>query len=72
MQKIDGKQIRAARALLGWNIERLSAESLVSKATILRWEMGAMPRAVLATAVVNTLLAAGVELVDGGVRPRSD
>jgi ribosome-binding protein aMBF1 (putative translation factor) len=65
---IDGKQIRAARALLGWTIRDLAKASLVSDSTILRWEMGkATPGELQRTAIERALELAKVVLIDGGV-----
>ena len=35
---ISGKQIRAARALLGWSQQRLADEALVSRSSVTRLE----------------------------------
>ena len=70
---LQGEQLRAARALLRWSQSKLAAQastiSPVSAETIGRWEaingtINAQSAAV--DAVVRTLEAAGVELLNHG------
>jgi predicted transcriptional regulator len=66
---ISGRQIRAARALLGWAQSELSRKSKVALGTIRRMEdfdgpVGA--RTDTLAKVVTILEKAGVEFLDGG------
>ena len=71
-----GRQIRAARALLGWEQRQLAEDAGVSVATVRRLERFAGPvSAYVATveAIRNVLEAAGIEFTNGdapGVRLR--
>jgi transcriptional regulator with XRE-family HTH domain len=68
--EISGAQIRAARALLGWNAALLAERSGVSPATVQRTEAGSGSRPVKAVrdAIVAALEREGVEFIDGGAR----
>jgi predicted transcriptional regulator len=66
---ISSKQIRAARALLGWRQVDLAAASGVATITIKEVEKGATdPRSSTLTKLEAALVAAGVQFIDGGVR----
>lgn len=57
-------QVRAARALLGWTMDQLVAQSGVPKRTLIRFEGGVgMARTSTVTAIRATLEAAGVEFI---------
>ncbi|MDD3675206.1 helix-turn-helix domain-containing protein [Thauera propionica] len=68
---IDGRQIRAARALLGWSREELLDASGVSMSALLRMERAlADSRASTLNKVVKALTQAGIEFVtrdDGAI-----
>ncbi|MEA1052670.1 XRE family transcriptional regulator [Lamprobacter modestohalophilus] len=68
---IDGRQIRAARALLGWSRDDLLAHTTVSMSALLRLEQGgADSRRSTIIKVVQTLEAAGIVFVtreDGAI-----
>ena len=68
---IDGRQIRAARALLGWSREELLDASGISMSALLRMEGNlADSRSSTLNKVVKALNVAGVEFVtrdDGGI-----
>jgi transcriptional regulator with XRE-family HTH domain len=58
---INGPQVRAARALLGWSRDQLAEESGIPKRTLLRFESGdGRPHRRTAEAVRAALEAAGV------------
>jgi transcriptional regulator with XRE-family HTH domain len=66
---IRGKQLRAARALLGWSQNELAKKSRVALGTIRRMEdfddaVGA--RTDTLAKVVNVLETAGIEFLDDG------
>lgn len=68
---IDGKQIRAARAMLGWSREDLLNASGISMSALLRME-GAMAdsRSTTLNKVVHALNQAGIEFLhrrDGAI-----
>jgi predicted transcriptional regulator len=68
---IDGRQIRAARAMLGWSREDLLQASGVSMSALLRME-GALADSRTSTLnkVVNALTQAGIEFItrdDGAI-----
>ena len=68
---IDGRQIRAARAMLGWSRDDLLKASGISMSALLRME-GALAdsRSSKLNKVVNTLTLAGIEFVtrdDGAI-----
>jgi predicted transcriptional regulator len=68
---IDGRQIRAARALLGWNRDELLARAQLSMSALLRLEQGAADsRRSTIIKVVQTLEAAGIVFItreDGAI-----
>jgi transcriptional regulator with XRE-family HTH domain len=63
---ISAAQIRAARALLGWEQARLRAAAGVSKNTLMRLEGGADAKASTLAAVQAALERAGVEFIAAG------
>ena len=70
---IKGAQIRAARALLRWTIQRLAQEAGVGQATVQRSEAtDGVPniRAPILLAIQTTLKRAGVEFIDNGIGVR--
>jgi predicted transcriptional regulator len=63
---VTTRQIKAARALLGWSQEDLAERSAVSEPTIARLEaedgpLGGRPETV--TKIINALVAAGIEFI---------
>lgn len=68
---IEGKQIRAARALLDWSREELIAKSGVSPSALLRLEGGlADSRSSTLNKLINALTNEGIEFIsqpDGSV-----
>jgi len=68
---LDGRQIRAARTLLGWTREDLLSASGISMSALLRMEGGlADSRSSTLNKVVNALTKAGIEFVtrdDGAI-----
>ena len=63
---ITGKQVKAARALIGWSQARLAAESGLTKATIEKFEEGKQPPPTLDLSVIRRMLGdAGVEFIAG-------
>ena len=61
---ITAAQVRAARALIGWNRERLAAASGSAVRTLVRLEAGTTaPHATTAAAIRTALEAAGVEFI---------
>lgn len=63
------EQCRSARALLGWSAEALAERSGVSVAAIRNFERGASAfMSKNEEAVRETLEAAGIEFIPGGVR----
>lgn len=75
---IDGRQIRAARGILGWSREELLSVAGVSKSALLRMESGlADSRGSTLLKVMKALEEAGIEFLahdDGAIgvlwRPR--
>ncbi|MEL6196760.1 MAG: helix-turn-helix transcriptional regulator [Pseudomonadota bacterium] len=62
------QQIAAARALLGWSRQDLSARSGVSLRTIARYESGEGDITTMKLGKLEeSLLAEGIRFVDGGV-----
>ncbi|WP_318012106.1 helix-turn-helix transcriptional regulator [Mesorhizobium sp. CA14] len=69
---VTTRQVKAARALLGWSQEDLAERSAVSEPTIARLEaedgpIGGRPETV--KKIINALVAAGIEFIsenDGG------
>ena len=62
---ISVRQIKAARALLGWSAEDLAKESGIGLTTIRRYEMGeGIPKANVSNLqqLIATLQSAGIEL----------
>jgi predicted transcriptional regulator len=74
---ITSRQIRAARALLGWSQQQLADSAIVSLNAVARLENGAADsRISTVQAVQKALVKAGVEFLDAdqkgeGVRLRS-
>lgn len=68
---ITPRQIRAARALLGWSQQELADRAVVSTNTLRQIELGQVdPRTSTLTAVQRALEKGGVEFLPGeGVRP---
>lgn len=68
---IEGKQIRAARALLDWSRDELIAKSGVSPSALLRLEGGlADSRSSTLNKLINALTNEGIEFIsqpDGSV-----
>jgi predicted transcriptional regulator len=63
---VTTRQVKAARALLGWSQENLAERSTVSEPTIARLEaedgsLGGRPETV--AKIINTLAAAGIEFI---------
>lgn len=66
---LTGRQMRAARALLGWSQDDLASKSGVGLTTIRRTEVVDGPVKMIRAnieAVVRTLADAGVELLEDG------
>jgi transcriptional regulator with XRE-family HTH domain len=66
--KVSIRQIKAARALLGWSQDELAARAGISIATIKRLEAaegGIGGRAETREALVTTLQKAGIEFLSG-------
>lgn len=68
---IDAAQMRAARAMLGWRMEDLSAKAGVSLASIKNIERGVTdPRASTLRSIQAALESAGIVFLDAGdMRP---
>lgn len=68
---IDAAQMRAARAMLGWRMEDLSAKAGVSLASIKNIERGVTdPRASTLRSIQVALESAGIVFLDtGDMRP---
>ncbi len=68
---LDGRQIRAARAMLGWSREDLLKAAGISMSALLRMESGqADSRGSTLSKVIHALASAGIELVyrdDGAI-----
>ncbi|HEX4114122.1 MAG TPA: helix-turn-helix domain-containing protein [Stellaceae bacterium] len=61
---VTSREIRAARALLGWTRQRLADKAIVSLNSIIRLEQGAVDsRTSTVNAVRRTLEQAGVEFL---------
>ena len=75
--QVTGKQIKAARALLGWSQQMLGEQASLTQAPIARMEMDiSKSRPSTVKLVVKTLQEAGIEFIqeeDGtiGVKLRS-
>lgn len=64
---ITPRQIRAARALLGWSQQQLADEAIVSLNAVTRLEKGKVDsRVSTITAIEKTLIKAGVEFLASG------
>jgi predicted transcriptional regulator len=74
---ITPRQIRAARALLGWSQQRLADKAIVSLNAIARLEKGGVDSRISTVLAIQKALAkAGIEFLDAdqkgeGVRLRS-
>jgi transcriptional regulator with XRE-family HTH domain len=76
--KVSIRQIKAARALLGWSQDELAAAAAISIPTIKRLEAGDGPlggRSETGDRICNALQLAGIEFIDengggAGVRLR--
>ncbi len=74
---ITARQIRAARALLGWSQQELADAAIVSLNAVARLEKGSVDsRVSTVIAIQKTLVKAGIEFLDAemkgeGVRLRS-
>ena len=65
--KISGRQVAAARSLLGWSLDQLAAASDVSKRAINRWEVGeTVPHESTIQKIVKAIEDRGVEFTNGG------
>ena len=65
--KITGKQVAAARALLGWSQEQLAIAADVVLNTVNRWETGVVePRKDTVERIVTAIENRGVEFTNGG------
>jgi transcriptional regulator with XRE-family HTH domain len=61
---ITPRQIRAARALLGWSQQKLADKAIVSLNAVTRWERGEVDaRMSTLTALERALTKAGVEFI---------
>lgn len=66
---ITARQIRAARALLGWSQQDLADQAIVSLNAITRLERGEVdPRMSTVTAVQKAITKAGVEFISADDR----
>lgn len=66
---ITPRQIRAARALLGWSQQELADKAIVSLNAVTRLERGEVdPRLSTITAVQKALTKAGVEFIPADER----
>lgn len=76
--KISGKQVAAARALLGWSQEQLALAADVVMQTVNRWETGYVePRKETVERIVRAIEERGVEFLNGGApgvrfKPKSE
>jgi len=74
---ITPRQIRAARALLGWSQQQLADKAIMSLNAVTRLEAGKVdPRVSTVTAIEKALVKAGIEFLPSdakgeGVRLRS-
>ena len=70
------REIRAARALLGWTRQQLADRAIISLNSVIRYEQGVVdPRSSTVNAIRRALERAGIEFlsvrgVDEGVRLR--
>ena len=68
---VNGSQLRAGRALLGWSAEDLARYSQVSKATILKYEIeGLSGHLRVIRRVLGAMDAAGITFEGRGVTLR--
>jgi transcriptional regulator with XRE-family HTH domain len=68
---VIGKQVTAARALLGWTMQELADQAGVSLTSVQRFENSiGDSRTEVKTAICETLQKSGIDFADGGVRPR--
>ena len=68
---ISTAQLRGARPMLGWTSGELAKRSHIHRRTTRKLEKGeAKPQRETLARIVAALTAGGVELYDGGVRPR--
>lgn len=66
---ITSRQIRAARALLGWSQQQLADKAIVSINALARLERGEVdPRVSTVTAVNKALIEAGIEFLPADVK----
>jgi predicted transcriptional regulator len=66
---ISSRQIRAARALLGWSQQLLADKAIVSVNAVARLERGEVdPRMSTLMAVHKTLIDAGIEFLPADVK----
>ena len=76
--KILGRQLAAARSLLGWSQEQLALAADVTGQTIRNWESGqTMPRPSTVENVRRVIEDRGVEFTNGGApgvrfKPKAD
>ena len=65
--KISGRQLAAARSLLGWSQEQLAAAADVTQFTIMSWETERhIPRQATIARVQQAIEDRGVEFTNGG------
>lgn len=65
--KILGRQVAAARSLLGWSQDQLAAAADVGKQAIARWELGqTTPHESTVRRIVQAIEDRGVEFTNGG------
>ena len=68
---LDGNQLRAARALLGWDLKDLSARSGISESTLKHFERNGLGgQFATVRKVLATYAAAGIEFPGRGVSLR--
>lgn len=66
---VNGPQIRAARALLGWDQQELATRAQVAVRTLSSFEDGARaPRERVRQAIVDALRNAGIEFIESDAR----
>lgn len=64
---ITPRQIRAARALLGWSQQELADKAIVSLNAVTRLERGDVdPRVSTVSAIQKALEKAGIEFIESG------
>lgn len=69
---INGKQIIAARALLGWSQQELADRAGTGISTVVGFEKGGRDtRTENKEAIIDTLELSGIDFTGGGVRPKS-